>query len=85
MLYYIRWFPNHLMHSCDVPQQVSTFAKYLHMLFHPPVFLPVSKRDAVVLGRGYDMTEHGALAISYESKDPGFSEFGYTGKYPSFA
>lgn len=73
------------MHSCDVPQQVSTFAKYLHMLFHPPVFLPVSKRDAVVLGRGYDMTEHGALAISYESKDPGFSEFGYTGKYPSFA
>lgn len=57
---------------------MSTFAKYLHMLFHPPAWIPVSKRDAVVLGRGYDMTENGALAISYETKDVGFSEYGYT-------
>lgn len=72
------WFPNKLMHSNDTVHDISLFSKFTHMKFHPPTLAPISKRDGIAFGTGYDLTETGEIAIAYETLPIGEEFYGYT-------
>ena len=72
------WFPNKLMHSNKTVHEISLFSKFTHMKFHPPALAPISKRDGIAFGSGYDLTERGEVAIAYETLTSGQEFHGYT-------
>jgi hypothetical protein len=69
-----RWFPQGLLHSNEVIHEISTYAKVCHMKMHMPFFIPVSNRDAVIVGQGFDLSDLNAVLINARSCDdlPGY-------------
>lgn len=47
------------------------------------MFIPVSNREAIIHGKGYDMTERSAIAIQFKSLPEGFEKDGFSVEPPT--
>lgn len=71
------YFPNKLLRTNEVLHESSAYSKHFHMKFHPGPLVPLSKRDGVAVGRGFDLSESGEVVITYDTLPEGQDETGF--------
>ena len=71
------YFPNKLLRTNEVLHEHSAYSKHFHMKFHPGALVPLSKRDGIAIGRGFDLSEQGEVVITYDTLPDGIDETGF--------
>ena len=71
------YFPMNMMESHDTLLEESAFSRFTRMRISVPVPF-VNSREALIHGRGYDMTERSAMCISFKSLPDDFTHPGFT-------
>jgi len=69
-----KWFPRGLLKSHQTLCEVSSFSRCTQIKIELPFIVPKSimgPREAVIHGKGYDMTSRSALAVSFKSLQVG--------------
>lgn len=69
-----KYFPMGLCESHNTLKELSVFSRYTQIRIKMPPFVPISNREAIILGKGYDMTERSAMAISFNNLTEGRAE-----------
>lgn len=70
------FFPKKYMTSNEVLYESSQYSKHFHMKFSPGPFVPLSKRDGIAVGHGYDLSESGEIVITYNTLPEGQDDLG---------
>lgn len=66
-----KWFPGNVMKSNVALARPSRYSKVIQTKLQFPRFVPISNRDAIVLGRGYQLpTRNGLIIFNRSINDP---------------
>lgn len=73
------YFPRGLMKSNEVLKAETKFSRFTRIRIQPPLFLPISKREVIIEGKGYDITqERSAICIGVRTLPKDFTQDGFT-------
>ena len=60
-----------LMESHESLKEITAFSRFTQMRIKTPPLVPIGNREALILGKGYDMTERKAMMISFRNVEDG--------------
>ncbi|GBG30138.1 Hypothetical Protein FCC1311_063582 [Hondaea fermentalgiana] len=73
-----KYFPRGLMKTHETLKEETKFSRFTRIRIHPPMLMPISNREAIIEGKGFDMTERSAMCIAFKTLAQDFSRDGFT-------